>query len=88
LDISAATELEYDVFESDFSEIKFSGTKTGGECTFLTDGQDGKFVFTPDATDMDEAGTYRGEARVTLGGKVLKKQRCVVKIKRKAPVAS
>ncbi len=85
LDISGASELEYDVF--DRTALKFSGSKTGGEIDFLTDGQDGKFVFTPGATDMNEAGIFRGEARATLGGKILKKQKCVVKIIPKAPTS-
>lgn len=80
LDISGATEITYRVYPNDRSANYFSGTKTGGEVQFVTDGTDGKCVFAPAATDMDTPGNYLCEVEVVLVGKKIKKHRCSVKI--------
>lgn len=79
LDISGASEITFRVFNRDLT-LQFSGTKTGGQVQFYTDGTDGKPVFAPGATDMATVGKYRGECEVILGGKSLKKQGLIVNI--------
>lgn len=87
LDISGATEIVFRVYSQDGSTLEFSGSKTGAEVAFLTDGTDGKAVFSPGADDMDTAGLFKCEVETTLGGKDLKKQECLVKIDPEAPTS-
>ena len=85
LPINNLTECVFRIFAQDFSGIEFSGSFTGGEVDFLTDGLDGIVVFTPDAVDMANYGLFKGEVETTLGGKKLKKQKFIVDIKRESP---
>lgn len=87
LDVSSLTECVVRVFKRDYSALEFSGSYTGGEVTFLTDGADGILIFTPQTDDMDEYGLFPGEVETTLGGKSLKKQNFLVDIKREAPIS-
>lgn len=85
LNISSLTECVFRVFKQDYSALEFSGSFGGGEVTFLTDGADGIVVFTVAASDMSNYGVFPGEVETTLGGKSLKKQEFLVKIKRESP---
>jgi hypothetical protein len=86
LNISALTAATFRVFTQDLGTLKFSGT-WGSEVTFLTDGTDGKIIFTPDSGDMSDSGLLRGEVEITLGGKKLKKQGLIVKIEPESPTS-
>ena len=87
LDISALTECVFRIFSQDYTTLEFSGSYSGGEVTFLTDGTDGIVVFTPDAADMANYGIFKGEVETTIGGKTLKKQTFLVDIIREAPTS-
>ena len=84
LDISSLSAATFRVFTQDLATLRFSGV-WGAEVTFLTDGTDGKIVFTPDPTDMALAEVLRGECEITLSGKKLKKQGLVVIIDPECP---
>ncbi len=65
IDISAATELE----------LKFSypdGTTDDFTAALLTDGIDGKMVYVTEADDLDMAGVYAIQGKVTIGSAVIK----------------
>lgn len=87
LDISGLSECVFRIFKQDFSGLEFSGSYTGGEVDFFTNGLDGIVVFTPKIADMASYGTFKGEVETTLGGKPLKKQEFLVKIKRESPTS-
>ena len=87
LDISGASEITFRAFTQNREILKFSGTKTNGKVTFLTDGADGKAVYNIQATDLDTADIYQGEMEVILGGKSLKKQNLLLDIKPESPTS-
>lgn len=87
LDISTLSECVFRIFKQDHSAIEFSGSFTGAEVTFLTDGADGIVIFTPDALDMANYGLFKGEVETTLGSKKLKKQKFMIDIKRESPTS-
>jgi hypothetical protein len=89
LDISTATEISFRAFSIDYSTLRFSGTKTGGEVTFLTDGTDGIAIYNTQADDMNESERLRGEFEVVLPGasNTIKKQGLIVNIKPQAPTS-
>ncbi len=87
LDISGLSECVFRIFKQDYSAIEFQGSFTVGEVTFLTDGQDGIVIFTPDAADMSNSGIFKGEVETTLGGKKLKKQKFQIKIDKESPTS-
>lgn len=86
LDISAASEITCRVFARDLT-LQFSGTKTGGEVTFLNDGTNGKVIYNTQATDMDTVDKFRGEFEVILGGKKIKMQGLIVDIEPESPTS-
>ena len=45
-----------------------SGSSFVRSVTLETDGKDGKLIYTTEAGDLDEAGEWQVQARVTLGG--------------------
>lgn len=86
LDISSATEITFRAFSQDYSTLHFSGSKTGGEVTFLTDGTDGIAIYNTQATDMDTAETDRGEFEVLFPDSTkIKKQGLIIIINPEAP---
>ncbi len=87
LDISTLTECIFRIFKQDLSALEFSGSYTGGEVAFLTDGTDGIMVYTTQVGDMSNYGLFKGEVETTLGAKSLKKQNFLVDITRESPTS-
>lgn len=63
LDVSGATTLEL-VFKSP------SGTSTTKTASLVTDGTDGKIKYTSVDGDLNEVGTWRLQAKISIGGGV------------------
>lgn len=88
LPLQTITECVFRIFKQDHSGLEFSGSYTGGEVTFLSDGSDGIMIFTIQTGDMSNYGIFKGEVETTLGGKSLKKQEFLVDIKKESPTSS
>lgn len=59
VDISTATDMSV-VFR------KPDGTVVENEASFLTDGEDGKLIYTTIAGDIDQKGTWKIQAKVVM----------------------
>lgn len=85
LDISGVTEITLKVYSLDGVTTLFSGTYTGGEILFVTNGTDGLAYYDTQVGDMDTPGRYKAEAHAVISEKNIKKQRCLIKIEPEAP---
>lgn len=61
VDISAASSTILEITKPDTSILEKS-------VSFFTDGTDGKLVYVIESGDLNIAGTYRVQAKITLGG--------------------
>ncbi len=85
LDISGISESTLRCYRGD--TLLFSGSKTGGEIAFLTNGTDGKLVYDTQAGDMSSPGNYHVEVETILDSEKIKERYSYIEITAQAPTS-
>jgi hypothetical protein len=88
ISVGEVDDIIFRLFTSNNQTLLATGKYSTGEITYVTDGTDGKCLWSPEPTDLDVVGTHEGELVIefTADSRDAIIQEMIIKIKAKAPI--